>query len=98
MKKGLLPQVNKNGSNKGNPGMDRVRREQSVIMALQQISERKDQLKLDISLCRVAGELGTAMKHAFELGDQQLYEQLRAQRLAISELRDNFRAEQADYQ
>jgi hypothetical protein len=98
MKKELLPQVNRNGIGKGNSGVERVRREQSLIMALQQISERKDQLKLDISLCRVAGELGTAMKHAFELGDQELYEQLRAQRLVISDLRDSFRANQADYQ
>jgi hypothetical protein len=73
-----------------NSGQSAVRRTQWSVMALQQLSEQKQRLQLDLSLCRVSGELGTAMKRAFELGDLQLYEQLRAQRLQVTELRDRF--------
>lgn len=91
-----MPQVTKKGLVKGNSGENNVRQQKWPVMALQQLSDRRQRLQLDISLCRVTGELGTAMKHAFEIGDRQLYEQLRAQRLQVSELRDRFLAEQLD--
>lgn len=89
-----MPQVTKKGLVKGNSGGNNVRQQKWPIMALQQLSDRRQRLQLDISLCRITGELGTAMKHAFEIGDRDLYEQLRAQRLQVTELRDRFLAEQ----
>jgi len=53
--------------------------------------DKAQQRQLDMSLCRIAGEFGAAMKHAYRMGDEQLYEQLREQRLAISALRDSVR-------
>jgi hypothetical protein len=52
------------------------------------LAEKSNLLKLDIALCRVTGDLGAAMKHAFEAGDTELYDQLRKKRLEVSLLRD----------
>lgn len=52
------------------------------------MSERVTKELLDHSLYRVAGGLGSAMKHAHKLGDTALYENLRSERLKISNLRD----------
>ena len=58
------------------------------------LADRSNQLKLDIALCRATGDLGAAMKHAFAAGDDQLYEQLRRQRLEVSLLRDQLSSDQ----